>query len=1279
MADGSVIIDTTLDSSGVNTGSKDVEQRITGLVSVINRIGSGLKHSFSSIFQSIVASSRQSTAGISETAERATQAQASASAEAAKSVSAYDKQLAALEAQIDKQKAKLSDYFAELQRIHQFTDEALQYAATDADAGNVLDTEQVQIDALNQKYAEQLEALERLEAEYQDLAMAREAALQADTGESGNTEGQAAAGGIQDVGNAEDNATPKTTRFAGVLAALARQMLVVANHALTLGKRLARIGFNAVSKGIKKGMNNLKSFAAQTKKTSFATNSLVRSLTSLKRLLITRIKRMFISSIFNNVREGLTALQKYSAQFNAVMTSLKNSAKQVAGNISVALGSLVTTVAPVLQYLLNLLNTILTVINQVFAALGGRRTYTVAKNASGSYSGVASNASNAAGAVSNATDAQKKFNEQLYSYDELNQQNKKNNAASQANDYAKAVSNAADEQKKFNAELYGYDELTRQSKQNESGGGGGGGGGAEIGFEEQPIDLPQAVMDWIERLKEAWQSGDWYGVGKVVAEGLNAAMEVVDNWINNKFRPIAVEWAGRIAEILNGFIAGLNWKLLGKTIADGINAVFDAAYTFLSKVNWLLLGRHIGEAVKSWFDNIDWKLIGKTFAQKWNALIQTIRGFVTTPGMWESIGKSIGTFVKNWFAKIDINSVAGALIGILNGVTASIRAFFDENPFEGLAEKIYNAINRVLHEVDWAGLGAALSDLFKAVLDTMKDVVANIDWHQVGVAIGEFLGSIDWAGIFAELAEIIWTAFSGMLEGLLSTNGGRIFVALLAALKLLPLVFTLTHGLWKAAIMRWIVTGISPLQSLPTLISQIAPNLSKALAGLVKVVSTGALAVVDALLIIYDVKTIGNAAKTYQQALDAHEKEINTALKSYAKLYKEKGKECADAWAKMVYDIDTSGMTLEQAQQALTDKIGSLWEGVPQDIFQGFAAGWRTYFGAGGSGLLGLVRDAFTGLINGVKSILGIASPSTVFMQIGADLVMGLFNGISQTWNLITEFFTNAITSVITFVTEAWTFLTTATATAWNTIKTDVTTAFTMAKDTVLQAATNIRTKLTEVWNNAKALTTSVWNFIKSHISSTFTAAKNKVVSVANALKSNLKAAWNAIKAAVTAAWNSIKSTTVSTWTSLSNTVSSKWQSLRTTIANVEWASIGRNLVEGLKNGVGGAWDSLVAKVQSLCSSLIARIKSWFGVASPSKVFAEIGGYLDAGLEQGIMDGEGKLLRTAGNLAEAVTNGMTPNTPNAPNVEMTAEGVVTSMQAVQSSLSSTQVVLIDLS
>ncbi len=68
-----------------------------------------------------------------------------------------------------------------------------------------------------------------------------------------------------------------------------------------------------------------------------------------------------------------------------------------------------------------------------------------------------------------------------------------------------------------------------------------------------------------------------------------------------------------------------------------------------------------------------------------------------------------------------------------------------------------------------------------------------------------------------------------------------------------------------------------------------------------------------------------------------------------------------------------------------------------------------------------------------------------------------------------------------------------------------------------------------------------------------------------------------------------------------------------------QFPEIGKNLIDGLWNGIKNGWSKLVSSVSDLSRSLVSRIKSTFGIHSPSTVFRdEIGKMLDLGLAEGI-------------------------------------------------------------
>ena len=76
-------------------------------------------------------------------------------------------------------------------------------------------------------------------------------------------------------------------------------------------------------------------------------------------------------------------------------------------------------------------------------------------------------------------------------------------------------------------------------------------------------------------------------------------------------------------------------------------------------------------------------------------------------------------------------------------------------------------------------------------------------------------------------------------------------------------------------------------------------------------------------------------------------------------------------------------------------------------------------------------------------------------------------------------------------------------------------------------------------------------------------------------------------------------------------------RSIVDTFLSFDWGSIGKNIVEGIKNGFVNMWNSFKQTVENVFTGLVDGVKSFLGIASPSKVFAGIGGYMAERLGQG--------------------------------------------------------------
>jgi hypothetical protein len=66
------------------------------------------------------------------------------------------------------------------------------------------------------------------------------------------------------------------------------------------------------------------------------------------------------------------------------------------------------------------------------------------------------------------------------------------------------------------------------------------------------------------------------------------------------------------------------------------------------------------------------------------------------------------------------------------------------------------------------------------------------------------------------------------------------------------------------------------------------------------------------------------------------------------------------------------------------------------------------------------------------------------------------------------------------------------------------------------------------------------------------------------------------------------------------------------------FATVGSDIVSGIISGLSGAWGSLVGWLSEKLGGLLDGIKGLLGIASPSKVFANIGENLSKGLAVGI-------------------------------------------------------------
>ena len=69
-----------------------------------------------------------------------------------------------------------------------------------------------------------------------------------------------------------------------------------------------------------------------------------------------------------------------------------------------------------------------------------------------------------------------------------------------------------------------------------------------------------------------------------------------------------------------------------------------------------------------------------------------------------------------------------------------------------------------------------------------------------------------------------------------------------------------------------------------------------------------------------------------------------------------------------------------------------------------------------------------------------------------------------------------------------------------------------------------------------------------------------------------------------------------------------------------KFMDVGKNIIDGIKDGIKNAWNNLVSWFKGLFGDLIGVAKKILGIASPSKVFKKIGGFTAKGFGAGFED-----------------------------------------------------------
>lgn len=366
-------------------------------------------------------------------------------------------------------------------------------------------------------------------------------------------------------------------------------------------------------------------------------------------------------------------------------------------------------------------------------------------------------------------------------------------------------------------------------------------------------------------------------------------------------------------------------------------------------------------------------------------VVQTIAEFFgyEYPDMsnWEKYGDGIGTVADNMddatgAAKKLKKQLAG--FDEINNLTTNSGGSGSSASgyFGGLDLPTYESLGKsFLSDALDKKIDGVLSDLPKKITSLFESV----NFEQIGKALGDGLANIDWKQIVKDVGNIISSALTGIGDFILGSRGG-IWEAGLSIVE--GLIEAIDNAFVNIA--GWAVKHIyNPINT------ELYENMPAQMRALVQKLIEN----------IGNIKwdKIGKAVGDALARINWKEVVSGTAdlLISLADLLIEGFKSMVE------FLIGASGGLIDTGISIATgilEGIGRIWNSITS---------W-------------LSRNVVKPFVDGIKSLFGIHSPSTVMAKIGNDLVLGLQSGLTGIWDAVKSIFTNLWNNITTSAKDAW-------------------------------------------------------------------------------------------------------------------------------------------------------------------------------------------------------------------------------------------------------------------
>lgn len=314
-------------------------------------------------------------------------------------------------------------------------------------------------------------------------------------------------------------------------------------------------------------------------------------------------------------------------------------------------------------------------------------------------------------------------------------------------------------------------------------------------------------------------------------------------------------------------------------------------------------------------------------------------------------------------------------------------------------------------------------------------------------------------------------------------------------------------------------------------------------------------------------------------------------------------------------------------------------------------------------GLIQPIVSALSAIILSITQALIDNLPSLIegciqlVVGIVAALIMGLLEVVGGIALQIGEVLFNALPGPVKDAFSA----------AWDAVKAVwdlVEPYFSIIWENIKAVFSVVETVISGFFSAAWTAITAVWDTVTSYFETIWNTIKGVFEVVESVLKGNWSDAWEAIKGIVNeweaffqGVWDNIKKVFETVKKFFKDSFDSAWKAVKDVFNNVKeffdgiWTTIkeafafddmkdiGKNIVEGLWNGINNAKDWVLEKISGFVDSITSGIKDFFGIHSPSRVMRdEIGKNLMLGMAEGITGNERTVMSAMTRVSKGLAN-----------------------------------------